>query len=61
MCHCGKIARYVGRKINGKYVTDGEEVVIDGEANIDYIPLCGQCYLKEVMNIDKEIVKKMIR
>lgn len=61
MCHCSKIARYVGRKVNGEYVLDGEEVVIDGEANIEYIPLCGECYLKEVMKVDKEAVKKILR
>lgn len=61
MCHCGKIARYVGRKVNNDYVLDGEEVIIDGETNIEYIPLCGECYLKEVRKIDKEKVKKMIR
>ena len=61
MCHCGKIARFVGRKVNGVYVVDGEEVVIDGEINTEYIPLCGECYLKEVKKIEKEVVKKLIR
>ena len=61
MCHCGKIARFVGRKVNGNYLLDGEEVVIDGEENIEYIPLCGECYLKEVKKIEKEFVKKLIR
>ena len=54
MCHCGNIARYVGRKVNGKYVFDGDVVVIDGTANVEYVPLCGDCYLKEVRNIDLE-------
>ena len=63
MCQCGNIARYVGRKVNGEYVTDGDEVVIDGTANIEYIPLCGECYLKDVMTIDleKPKVKKLER
>ena len=61
MCNCGKIARYVGRRVNGEFVTEGEEVVIDGETDIEYIPLCGECYLKDVVNVDKEKVKKMIR
>lgn len=52
MCHCGNIARYVGRKVNGKYVYDGDVVVIDGTKDIEYVPLCGSCYLKEVKNID---------
>ena len=61
MCHCGKIARYVGRKVDDEYATDGEEVIIDGETDVKYIPLCGECYLKEVKKIDKEKVKIMIR
>ena len=52
MCHCGNIARYVGRKVNGVYETDGDVVVIDGTKNVEYIPLCGSCYLREVKNID---------
>lgn len=49
LCKCGNIARYVGRQVDGKYVSDGEEVVIDGsKASVKYIPLCGTCYLKEV-------------
>lgn len=52
MCHCGNIARYVGRKVNGNYVIDGDVVVIDGTRDVEYVPLCGSCYLKEVRNID---------
>lgn len=52
LCSCGSIARYVGRQVNGKYVLDGEEVVIDGAVeNVKYIPLCGYCYLKKVKKI----------
>lgn len=50
MCKCGNIARYAGRKLNGKYQTNGDEVVIDGNNNYEYVPLCGECYLKDVMN-----------
>ena len=52
MCKCGNIARYVGRKVNGQYQTDGDVVVIDGAKNVLYVPLCGDCYLKEVKNIN---------
>lgn len=52
MCRCGKTARYVGRRVNRKFVTDGELVVIDGTKNIEYVPLCGDCYLKDVKQID---------
>lgn len=61
ICHCGNIARYVGRKVNGNYVKDGSEVVIDGTDNVEYIPLCGDCYLKEVKCVDYEKIKKLKR
>ena len=61
ICHCGNIARYVGRKVNGNYVNDGSEVVIDGTDNVEYIPLCGDCYLKEVKCVDYEKIKKLKR
>lgn len=63
MCNCGNIARYVGRKVNGEYVSDGDEVVIDGTDNVEYVPLCGECYLKNVMNInlEKPKIKKLER
>lgn len=52
LCKCGEVARYVGRQVNGVYVEEGVEVVIDGaDENVKYIPLCGHCYLKEVKKI----------
>lgn len=55
LCKCGNIARYVGRCKNGVFETEGEEIVIDGAKNIEYYPLCGECYLKKVkkINFDK--------
>ncbi len=48
ICKCSKKARFIGRKVNGKYTDQGETVVIDGTKNIEYIPLCGKCYLRLV-------------
>lgn len=49
ICECGKKAFFNARKINGKYVKDGLENVIDGEnEKIKYVPLCGKCYLEKV-------------
>ena len=60
LCSCGRIARFVGRKVNDSYVQDGEEIIIDGEENITYVPLCGKCYLEKVKGINlKEVNKKM--
>lgn len=52
LCSCGNIARYVGRKYNGQFQEDGDEIVIDGALNYDYEPLCGECYLKKVKKIE---------
>ncbi len=60
LCSCGEKARFVGRKVDGEYVFDGEEVVIDGTQNVEYVPLCGSCYLKKVKNVDFVKVKKKV-
>lgn len=49
ICKCGKTARFNARKANGNYTLSGDEVVIDGESKIEYVPLCGNCYLKKVI------------
>jgi len=52
LCRCGEVARYVGRRVNGEYVNEGNEVVIDGvEESVEYVPMCGKCYLKDVKKI----------
>ena len=53
LCKCGHIARFVGRKVDDDYVNSGEEVVIDGSSsNVEYVPLCGKCYLEKVKRIE---------
>lgn len=49
LCSCGEMARFNARKENGEYVTKGQEVVIDGTKNIEYVPLCGKCYIEKVI------------
>lgn len=52
LCRCGEVARYVGRQVDGIYVNEGTEIVIDGaDKNVKYIPLCGHCYLEKVKKI----------
>lgn len=46
ICTCGKKATLNGRKVNGKYVFEGEQVAIDGENHVDYQSLCTECYFK---------------
>lgn len=49
LCKCGKKAKFQARQINGEYILNGEEVLIDGmDQSVRYAPLCGECYLKEV-------------
>lgn len=55
ICSCGTKARFVGRKVNDKYVSSGEQVVIDGSTDeVEYIPLCGRCYIQKVTRISKQ-------
>ena len=56
LCKCGEIARYNARKINGEYTIDGDSVVIDGTNNIEYVPLCGKCFIDKVLK--KKILTK---
>lgn len=46
ICRCGKKAVLNGRKINGKFVFEGEQVAIDDNDEIDYESLCVDCYYK---------------
>ena len=49
ICSCGTKARFNARKIDGKYINEGVEVEIDGKnETIEYVPLCGKCYLDKV-------------
>ena len=53
LCNCGEIARYNARRVNGKYIVDGDSVLIDGTSDIEYVPLCGNCYVKYVLSKGK--------
>jgi thymidine kinase len=46
ICRCGKKAIFNGRKINGEFVFEGQQVAIDGEDKIEYESLCAECYFK---------------
>ncbi len=46
ICRCGRKAIFVGRKINGAYVFEGNQVAIDGENQVEYESLCPSCYAK---------------
>ena len=44
ICRCGRKAILNGRKVNGEFVFEGDQVAIDGKDNVDYESLCGSCY-----------------
>ena len=46
ICRCGRKALFNARKLDGKFVFDGEQVAIDG-VNVTYESLCPSCYLSE--------------
>ena len=46
ICACGKKAIFNGRKINGKFVFEGEQIAIDDKNDVQYESLCGDCYYK---------------
>lgn len=47
ICRCGVKAIFNGRKINGKFVSQGDQVAIDGHA-VEYESLCARCYDTEI-------------
>ncbi len=49
ICRCGRKAMFNGRKVNDCFVAHGDQVAIDGEAQVDYESLCAKCYKKLVM------------
>ena len=46
ICSCGKKAIFNGRKINDKFVFEGEQIAIDEQNDVKYESLCGDCYYK---------------
>lgn len=44
ICRCGRKAILNGRKINGIFVFEGNQVAIDGEDHVEYEAMCAKCY-----------------
>ena len=47
ICTCGRKATCNGRKVNGEFVFEGDQVAIDQENNVEYQSLCAHCYCAE--------------
>lgn len=48
ICSCGNKATFNARLINGRFTFSGEQVAIDGKANVTYESLCPKCYFKKM-------------
>jgi len=46
ICKCGQKAVANGRKISGRFVFEGGQIAIEGEADVEYESLCGRCYFR---------------
>lgn len=46
ICRCGRKAVFNGRKIDGIFVFEGEQVAIDGEKKVEYESMCAKCYFE---------------
>lgn len=53
ICKCGKKARFNVRTLNGEYLKEGNDILIDGTTEIKYESLCGKCYVTKVLGITK--------
>lgn len=49
ICRCGKKATLNGRKVNGVFVLEGEQVEIDDKSHIEYEALCAEDYKQLVL------------
>lgn len=47
ICACGRKAMCNGRKVNGQFVFEGDQVAIDTVDNVEYESLCPQCWYRE--------------
>lgn len=46
ICRCGKKAMFNARRVDDRFVFEGDQVAIDGE-QVTYESLCANCYLEE--------------
>lgn len=48
ICSCGKKALLNARKVNGRFVFEGEQIAIDQVDAVEYQSLCPECYFREL-------------
>ncbi|VEI14080.1 thymidine kinase [Trueperella bialowiezensis] len=49
---CRRKANFNARKVDDRFVLHGDQVSIDNQDNVEYVALCGQCFLKLVGPIE---------
>lgn len=47
ICACGRKATCNGRKVNGEFVFEGDQIAIDTVDDVEYQSLCPQCWFRE--------------
>ncbi len=47
ICRCGSKAIFNARLVGGEFVSQGDQVAIDGQ-QATYESLCGRCYMEKV-------------
>ena len=57
ICACGRKALLNGRKVNGAFVFEGEQVAIDTVDNVEYEALCASCYFEKRESYFKSLNK----
>jgi len=58
VCRCGNKAKFNARFIDGKIVTEGDQVLIDGTSLITYESVCPKCYY-ELKEGKQKMLKKI--
>lgn len=56
---CGQTSTRNARKVNGQYVYEGEQVVIGADESYD--PLCGECYIEQVLEPYSKDYQKVMK
>ena len=58
ICRCGKKATFNARFLDGKIVTEGDQVLIDGTSKITYESVCPKCYFTLKNEQEKKLIRK---
>jgi len=55
ICECGEGASRNVRFVNGQPIFEGEQIAIDGEADVTYVSMCRKCRKKLVKEIKNKV------